>query len=167
MKKNGKPHNSELVCLLCDSPVHSRYLCNRHYHRQYRSERPKPPKKEVKSTPSLPGIKCLVTACTVRVVDGVELCTAHGNRARNWGLTTQRLVAILEGNACEICGSADKLVLDHVHDLPCDVRHRGLNGCEECYRGLLCNGCNRAIGFVQEDVTRLQGAIRYLSNPRK
>ena len=30
------------------------------------------------------------------------------------------------------------------------------------FRGLLCGGCNKALGFIKDDVARLQGLIDYL-----
>jgi hypothetical protein len=50
---------------------------------------------------------------------------------------------------CAICQKQTKLVVDHCHT------HNHV-------RGLLCNGCNRGIGFLGEDVTRFKNAIVYL-----
>lgn len=53
---------------------------------------------------------------------------------------------------CEICGGSVNMVLDHDH-----VRNE--------IRGWLCNHCNLGIGWLGEDVSRLQRAIEYLSKP--
>jgi hypothetical protein len=50
---------------------------------------------------------------------------------------------------CEICGSEEKLVVDHDHN-------SGL------VRGMLCNHCNRGLGHFRDDVARLEKAKQYL-----
>lgn len=56
---------------------------------------------------------------------------------------------------CAVCGKHEsknrggQLYIDHNHDT-------------NKVRELLCNGCNRAIGFVQEDVNVLLSIIKYL-----
>lgn len=58
--------------------------------------------------------------------------------------------------ACEICGAPAR-VQDHNHN--CCPRYRS---CELCRRGVLCQGCNLAIGHAQEDPLRLRAAADYL-----
>lgn len=51
---------------------------------------------------------------------------------------------------CEICNiKFDRLFIDHNHDTM-EIR------------GLLCHGCNTAIGFLKEKTENLESAIRYL-----
>jgi hypothetical protein len=50
---------------------------------------------------------------------------------------------------CKICGCMDKLVVDHNHDTG-------------TVRGLLCNGCNSGIGFLQDSPTVIMKAYAYL-----
>jgi hypothetical protein len=54
-----------------------------------------------------------------------------------------------EDCGCEICGSFNKLCIDHDHKTG-------------RVRGILCQGCNQAIGCVSESGDRLQKAIGYL-----
>ena len=59
-----------------------------------------------------------------------------------------------QGGVCAICkgppnGRYDKYVIDH--------DHRTGN-----VRGLLCNNCNAAIGFLRDDVELVDAAARYL-----
>lgn len=50
---------------------------------------------------------------------------------------------------CAACREPAKLSVDHEHS-------SGL------IRGLLCNGCNRALGFVDDDIDKLIGLAEYL-----
>lgn len=52
------------------------------------------------------------------------------------------------GQACEICGDP-AMCWDHDH-------RTGL------FRGWLCHGCNVAIGFMRDNVSRLRRAVEYL-----
>jgi Recombination endonuclease VII len=38
----------------------------------------------------------------------------------------------------------------------------GSRSCEKCRRGLLCHGCNRALGNLHDDSGRLEGLAKYL-----
>jgi hypothetical protein len=53
-------------------------------------------------------------------------------------------------NRCEICGRVSRLCVDHLQN-------------SEVFRGLLCNGCNRAVGLLQDDPIVLASAALYLS----
>jgi hypothetical protein len=52
---------------------------------------------------------------------------------------------------CMICGSEEKLVVDHNHK-------------NNIVRGMLCNHCNRGLGHFRDNPELLQKAIYYLSN---
>lgn len=51
--------------------------------------------------------------------------------------------------ACEVCGSTDRLAVDHDHETG-------------RIRGRLCRSCNVGIGMLGDDVERLQAALDYL-----
>lgn len=53
---------------------------------------------------------------------------------------------------CAICGSTEKLCIDHNHATG-EVR------------GLLCNLCNFALGHFQDSTIKMRKAIEYLENP--
>ncbi len=78
-------------------------------------------------------------------------------RERMYGLTVEdydRMVAERKGR-CDCCGRKPrKLVVDHDHKT-------GI------VRGLLCQGCNPAIGKLGDDVAGLQRAIDYLQRASK
>jgi hypothetical protein len=56
-----------------------------------------------------------------------------------------------QNGKCLICGNAYKLYVDHDHSTG-------------KVRGLLCDGCNRGIGFLQESKTNLLNSIKYLDS---
>lgn len=58
-------------------------------------------------------------------------------------------MVINQNNKCLICCKVKKLVVDHDHNT-------GL------VRGLLCDTCNRGIGYLKEEVEILRNAIKYL-----
>jgi len=87
---------------------------------------------------------------------------------RKYGITLEEYERRLadQGGGCAICGSSDPAPFRwfHVdHDHGCCP---GKITCGRCIRGLLCNGCNRAIGCFREDVVLLGAALEYLSDQR-
>lgn len=64
-------------------------------------------------------------------------------------LTDEQYDALEAIEACEICGSTDRLVIDHNHDTM-------------KVRGKICHGCNVAIGMARESIATLEGIIDYL-----
>lgn len=94
---------------------------------------------------------------------------ADANRRRTslkalYGLTVERYDEMLkaQGGVCAICGnpqkwgktSRDNLCVDHDHETG-------------AVRGLLCNGCNRAVGFFGDDPVILARAISYLARAKE
>lgn len=67
-----------------------------------------------------------------------------------------------QGAACAICQesptSKRRLVVDHDHAC-CP----GVRTCGKCVRGLLCDRCNRALGFLEK---RLPAALAYVTRSR-
>jgi hypothetical protein len=77
---------------------------------------------------------------------------------RQHGLTPAERVHLsrVQGGACAICGRTGiPLHVDHDH------RHcPGKEGCRRCVRGLLCNRCNSALGWIGD--LHVPALIRYL-----
>ena len=63
------------------------------------------------------------------------------------------------GEQCQICG----VEVGHGKDCKLAIDHCHQTG---QIRGLLCNKCNRGIGFLQDDIALLQNAIQYLKANR-
>jgi len=104
--------------------------------------------------------------------DGLQSYCKPCNRSRRrdalireHGLTPERFAQMVidQGGKCAICGLSPRRqgtvtwVIDHNHDC-CP----GETGCGDCVRGLLCNGCNRAMGMFGDDPDALLAAAAYL-----
>ena len=68
-----------------------------------------------------------------------------GHIKRSYGLEYD---PITEDSTCEVCGSSDRLRLDHDHSTG-------------KFRGILCSHCNTALGLLGEDSNRMRALIRY------
>jgi hypothetical protein len=81
----------------------------------------------------------------------------------NYGLTPEDYEVLLgkQDGCCAICAGVpavdDVLRVDHDHDC-CS----GDKTCGKCIRGLLCDLCNRGLGYFQDDAVKLRTAIQYL-----
>ena len=54
------------------------------------------------------------------------------------------------GTCCELCGKTDNIVFDHHHE-------------KNIFRGWLCNGCNRSIGMLGENLDQILKVVNYLN----
>lgn len=74
---------------------------------------------------------------------------------RKYGLTAKEYDAMLAGQdgRCAICGSSERLVLDHDH----------VSGAT---RQFLCDPCNVVLGRVKDDPQRLRAAADYIERHR-
>lgn len=83
---------------------------------------------------------------------------------RKYGITLAEYDAMLtvQGGSCAICRGPQTpgraFAVDHDHAC-CS----GERSCGKCVRGLLCQGCNLALGGMQDDPERLRAAAEYLS----
>lgn len=76
---------------------------------------------------------------------------------RRYGAPSDSYEVILEvqGGGCACCGGPSgqkEFHIDHDHSKPE----------EQSYRGLLCHGCNTALGGFEDNIDRLRQAIEYL-----
>jgi len=72
---------------------------------------------------------------------------------------------IRQGLGCEACGGiGEDLGVDHDH--ACKAGHPIKQGCDECFRGILCSSCNGALGLLQDDVDRMLALLSYLLTRR-
>jgi hypothetical protein len=82
-------------------------------------------------------------------------------RMRNFSLTTEQYESMLleQNNKCKICG-IDRS--DVKKDFAVDHCHK-----TQKIRGLLCSNCNTGIGFLNDDISILRKAIKYLLTSKK
>ena len=67
-----------------------------------------------------------------------------------WNNAIFEHVLLMQGGGCAMCGSTDRLCVDHNHQ----TGHT---------RGILCNDCNLTIGYAKDNTTTLENAISYIS----
>lgn len=84
-------------------------------------------------------------------------------RLGRYGITPERYEEMLasQNGGCAVCGELPgnkRLAVDHDHS--CCPEQR--KSCGKCVRGLLCDGCNMAIGKMKESAERLYRAAIYV-----
>lgn len=110
------------------------------------------------------GLRSICKSCTAGSTAKYRLdAPDYGRRQwqvnlRRWKLTPAQYIALFkkQGGTCALCGKAEvtklksgkirKLAVDHDHAC-CPASSR--ETCGKCIRGLLCLGCNVAIGRVE------------------
>lgn len=100
---------------------------------------------------------CVITGCE-GTYESSGMCAKHSATARKFGLSALQLNDMLMAG-CTVCGSVVGLVIDHDHKC-CDAPLRRF--CGECNRGVLCAGCNLAIGHAYDSPDTLRRMAEYL-----
>lgn len=141
-------------CLYCPrTDLRARGLCEAHYQRWRKGI---PLEGPIRATsPRYNGAPCRKDDCQELAKVG-NLCSRHYMRVRNYGEASLDLPEF-----CQACGSTNNLQVDHDHS--CCPGAAQQPTCGKCVRGMLCGGCNLALGAVGDDVARLLALIDYLS----
>ncbi len=86
--------------------------------------------------------------------------TKRETHVKRYGITLEWYYDKLD-KGCGLCGTLDwggyGPCIDHDHSHCDNTRF----GCAECVRGVLCNKCNRSLGFLNDDTTLLAKGILY------
>lgn len=138
------------------SPTYGAPLCPSHGNHMRRYGEIRSPQREQ----YVDGDICVVVGCNNRPV-GSWLCNTHHVRKQTYSLSTEELVYLL-GQPCSICGSRDRISIDHDHSC-CP----GPQSCGECVRGPLCGNCNLGLGSFRDNEMFLIRAAEYLANTRR
>ncbi len=77
-----------------------------------------------------------------------ERVAAHKAKSA-YGITLDEYEQLMHEGKCAICGNTERLRIDHCH-------------VSERVRGVLCDSCNKGLGFFRDDPARLRAAIRYI-----
>lgn len=91
-------------------------------------------------------------------------CQAEYNRKTLYGITREQHADLMskQGGRCAVCKVSEaqrQLAFAVDHDHRCCPGERS---CGRCLRGLLCDACNRAIGFMKDSPENLRSAAAYL-----
>lgn len=93
---------------------------------------------------------------------------AQGNRRH--GLSQDLIAGMVaqQLGLCAICRGPLPAIptVDHDHELEALHGHPG-RGCPRCVRGLLCEHCNKLLGFSRDSVAILLRAVAYLTEWRQ
>lgn len=146
----------ELFCTFpeCGLPEFNPGLCAGHYTQKLRGNDLRPLYEQA---------ECPVPGCTDKfsvAKNSYGLCRRHIALLNKYGLTKDRLVSLFLSPGCSNPGCdyvGDDRHVDHDHSC-CNRR----GSCGKCVRGLLCRGCNSALGQLREDTGRIAGLIEYL-----
>ncbi len=73
------------------------------------------------------------------------------NLKKRYGITLEEKLKLFEeaNHSCVACGNKEFLRIDHDHSTG-------------KVRGILCNGCNTALGHLDESVTRIAKLLLYI-----
>lgn len=138
----------------CSGRIHSGGLCPGHWGQRARGEELRPLNQF---------LNCSVPGCdlTWKVqVNATPICSKHRALSTKYNLTLPQLLSLFkDGAVCSngSCRSDKNVQVDHDHNC-CSFA----GSCGKCVRGLLCHGCNIALGVTKEDPRRIQGLLDYL-----
>jgi hypothetical protein len=83
----------------------------------------------------------------------------QARRIKNmYGLSVEEYNELIK-NGCEVCGSFEKLCVDHDHSC-CPTEKT----CGKCIRGILCRQCNLAEGHIGSDAEKAFKLYQYILN---
>lgn len=160
-----KSYNPARGCSVagCTRSHHSKDLCYKHYLRKYSGV---PLDAYETDVTRFKGQECLVLSCISPAGGERGLCKWHTNWSGKYGFSVVQTLHILNSpTSCDICGEnvqEGRINVDHDHSC-CP----GQQTCGNCLRGILCRGCNRAIGSFRENPQNIYNAYTYLTGSNR
>lgn len=83
-----------------------------------------------------------------------------------YGISPEKYAGLLaaQDGRCAICRDADPGGRWNTWHVDHDHGHcSGKRACETCVRGILCNRCNLALGYLRDDPVLIAAALRYVT----
>ena len=160
MIAKGVAPNKDKVCEVgvCEQPVEAKGLCVSHRSRKRRGG---DLTTEIKTyNHYTDSDECAVPNCLKRPYS-LKLCKTHYNTHNTYDINLFDYFDLIAAG-CDNCGSTESLCLDHDHSFEGTGDHAGRHLCDDCFRGVLCNPCNKALGFAFDDPQTLLGLVGYL-----
>jgi hypothetical protein len=152
---DGNPLDLRCTFEGCSTPEFNPGLCAGHYYQKLRG---------VELTPLREEAPCPIRGCggvysVKRTRTG--LCRMHAAACSRYSISPDRMVELFERGECNNpgCHESENLHIDHDHAC-CP----GNKSCGQCVRGVLCQGCNTALGALRESPEVIVGLIDYLKN---
>ena len=105
------------------------------------------------------GEKCLVDGCQ-DAAKKKGMCIQHYDSEKGTTLSAQE-IHNMKKSGCHVCGSFDRLTLDHDHN--CCPQGRS---CHNCVRGILCHKCNTAAGLLNDDPNLMISLSMYVMSKK-
>ena len=103
------------------------------------------------------------------VKESCKLCVDDKKWQWQYGIGRKEVLQMLEDQnyECKICETEIVFGISTKDKMPKGTRRANIDHCHDTgvVRGLLCNQCNQGIGYLQDDITLLEEAIKYLANP--
>jgi len=153
---------TDRICAVegCEKKYKAGGLCNTHYERQRLGLDLTPPIRQYEIGERL----CKAPDCGNQRACSADLCAMHYQRLRKrlnrYGLTHESFLQILagQGDRCAVCQTAKPAGIGWCVD------HDHVTG---QVRGILCDACNKGIGFLQDDPDVLAAARQYVNQHRQ
>ena len=166
--------NKDKTCYVevCEFPVESKGLCIGHRSRVRKFNRGEkkgqldlvtPIKEQVARY--LDGDECVVPNCS-KAPYSLWMCRNHYATHISYDVNLPGYFDLFEAG-CVVCGSVERLCLDHDHNYEGTGDHAGRHVCDDCFRGILCGGCNKALGFVYDNPDTLMKLSYYLASKKR
>jgi hypothetical protein len=141
----------------CEKPVKTSGWCSTHYYSEWNA----------KNRPNTMTV-CPIPGCGRPMIHRSSVCGKCNQTRWRYGLDPEIFLEMMqpENRKCSnpMCGATENLHIDHDHSCcPPGVfpTHTRVS-CGKCVRGWLCQSCNRALGCVGDDVSRLLGLVAFL-----
>jgi len=153
--KQNKTGPKECYAIDCHRIAKAKGLCDAHYARFKRNG-------ESFSNSSIRKIKyytdsdvCIIPKC-IQKPHALDLCRTHYSQQKAHKIDFSTILDLFD-NGCMVCEKREDLQIDHDHKI-CNDKF----ACEKCFRGILCGACNRALGIMTDDVSKLKKMIQYI-----